>query len=469
MLFNSFFFWVFFLTVWSLYWRLSHRGQNRLLLAASYFFYGCWDWRFLGLILLTTTWDFLFSHAMAATDSQRLKRGLLTTSIALNLSVLGFFKYYGFFSTELAAWMTSLGLTPLLPTLSIVLPVGISFFTFQSMSYTIDVYRGLIQPARNWFDFALYISFFPQLVAGPIERAETLLPQVLKPRTWKPPFFAEGLHDIVLGLFQKVVVADNMAVLANCVFATPTSELTGTEVLLGIYAFAFQIYGDFAGYSSMARGVAKWLGFDLMLNFQRPYFAIDPSDFWRRWHISLSQWLRDYLYIPLGGNRAGNLQTNRNLMLTMLLGGLWHGANWTFILWGALHGLLLCGYRSVMPHVRPSQLTLSGRLGRMVLMFHLVCLGWLLFRADSIAQAAAMIAQLTTSVGVTPLATTILGTMVLCVSPLLLYEAWVEWRGETDSLLEIHWLPRGLAYSYVALMCLFVPPPVAATFIYFQF
>lgn len=469
MLFNSFFFWMFFLTVWALYWRLSHRGQNRLLLVASYYFYGCWDWRFLGLILLTTTWDYAFAYAMAATRSVGRRRALLASSVTLNLTVLGFFKYYGFFSNELAAWMTSLGLTPLLPTLTIVLPVGISFFTFQSMSYTIDVYRGVIQPARSWFDFALYISFFPQLVAGPIERAQTLLPQVLKPRTWQPRFFAEGLHDIVLGLFQKIVVADNMAVLANCVFATPSAELTGTEVLLGIYAFAFQIYGDFAGYSSMARGVAKWLGFELMLNFRNPYFAIDPSDFWRRWHISLSQWLRDYLYIPLGGNRGGSLETNRNLMVTMLLGGLWHGANWTFILWGALHGLLLCGYRSVVPPVPETQLSWAGRLGRMVLMFHLVCLGWLLFRAESISQAVAMLGQLFTSVGVTPLATTILGTMVLCAGPLMLYEAWTEWHGKTHSLLEIHWMPRGLAYSYVALMCLFVPPPVAATFIYFQF
>ncbi|MDP1796432.1 MAG: MBOAT family protein, partial [Planctomycetaceae bacterium] len=235
MLFNSFGFWAFFATVLLLYWRLSHRGQNLLLLVASYYFYGSWDWRFLGLILLTTTWDFLFARAIAGTDSPGRKRFLLAASVILNLSVLGFFKYFGFFSQELATWMTALGLTPLLPTLNILLPVGISFFTFQSMSYTIDVYRGDVQPARNWFDFALYISFFPQLVAGPIERAQTLLPQVLRPRKWKSEFFAEGLHDIVLGLFQKIVVADNMAVLVNCVFATPTSELTGTEVLLGIY------------------------------------------------------------------------------------------------------------------------------------------------------------------------------------------------------------------------------------------
>jgi len=469
MLFNSFYFWLFFLTVWAVYWRLSHRGQNLLLLVASYYFYGCWDWRFLGLILLTTTWDYLFARAMAATTSPSLKRGLLCSSVALNLTVLGFFKYYGFFSNELATWMTSLGLTPLLPTLNIVLPVGISFFTFQSMSYTIDVYRGEIQPARRWSDFALYISFFPQLVADPIERAQTLLPQVLQPRTWKPGDFAAGLHEIVLGLFQKIVVADNMAVLANCVFATPTNELTGVEVLLGIYAFAFQIYGDFAGYSSMARGVAKWLGFELMLNFKQPYFAIDPSDFWRRWHISLSQWLRDYLYIPLGGNRGGEWSTNRNLMLTMLLGGLWHGANWTFIVWGALHGLLLCVYRAWIPPVKAEELSWFSRLSRMVLMFHLVCLGWLLFRAETISQAGGMLWQLATVPGVTPLATTILGTMLLCAGPLLAYEAWVEARGRKEALLEIHWLPRGLAYSYVALMCLFVPPPVAATFIYFQF
>lgn len=469
MLFNSFFFWVFFLTVFVAYWRLSHRGQNALLLVASYYFYGCWDWRFLGLVWATTTWDYCLARLIAATDAPGKRKALLVLALTVSLSVLGFFKYYGFFSKELAALMTSVGLTPLLPTLSIVLPVGISFMTFQSLSYTIDVYKREMPPVRSFLDFAVYIAFFPQLVAGPIERAKTLFPQVITPRTWKPQFFAEGLHDIVLGLFQKVVVGDNMAVLANCVFATPTQELTGSEVLVGVYAFAFQIYGDFAGYSSMARGVAKWLGFDLMLNFQQPYFAIDPSDFWRRWHISLSQWLRDYLYIPLGGNRGGNLQANRNLMLTMLLGGLWHGANWTFILWGALHGMLLCGYRAFVPHVPASKLTVMQRLGRMGVMFHLVCLGWLLFRAETITQAGGMLWQLVTVPGITPLTTTILGTMVICVVPLLCYETWVEMRGRKEALLDVHWLPRGLSYSYVALMCLFVPPPVAATFIYFQF
>uniref|UniRef100_A0A7C4LKE6 MBOAT family protein n=1 Tax=Schlesneria paludicola TaxID=360056 RepID=A0A7C4LKE6_9PLAN len=469
MTFNSFLFWLFFAAVWAVYWRLPHRAQNRLLLLASYVFYGCWDWRFLGLIVFTTCCDFLLARRMAACTSPRPRRLWLTASIVINLSILGFFKYYGFFARELAALLTGVGLTPLLPTLDVVLPVGISFYTFQTMSYTIDVYRGRVRPAANLLDFALYIAFFPQLVAGPIERAETLLPQVLQPRRWHGDSFARGLYFVAYGLFQKVVVADNMAVLVNTVFRTPPSALSSLEVALGIYAFAFQIYGDFAGYSSIARGVAQWLGFELMSNFERPYLALDPSDFWRRWHISLSQWLRDYLYIPLGGNRGGAWLTYRNLLLTMLLGGLWHGANWTFLAWGAFHGLLLCGFRLFGRRREGMALAPRQRLLQMVVMFHGVCLGWLFFRADSLPLALSLLGQLLTPPTVTPLATTILGTMLFCVGPLMAYEVWVESQREPLPLLNAHWLPRGLAYAYVALMCLLIPPPVAATFIYFQF
>lgn len=469
MTFNSFLFWAFYTVVWAVYWRLPHRLQNRLLLAASYFFYSCWDWRFLGLIVFTTVWDYGCAWRMAASTTLARRRAWLLASIVTNLSILAFFKYYGFFSRELAELLTRVGLTPLLPTLDIVLPVGISFYTFQTMSYTIDVYHGRIRPAQNLLDFALYIAFFPQLVAGPIERAETLLPQVLQPRLWRSDTFARGLHGVVTGLFLKVVVADNMAVLVNTVFHTPPAELSSLEVWLGLYAFAFQIYGDFAGYSSIARGVAQWLGFELMSNFERPYLAVDPSDFWRRWHISLSQWLRDYLYIPLGGNRNGTLHTYRNLLLTMVLGGLWHGANWTFLVWGALHGLLLCGYRAAGFSRNTLGPTWRQRLPWMLLFFHLVCVSWLFFRADSLPQALVLFTRLASAPVPTPLATTLLGTLLIVAGPLMAYEIWQENRTEPLPLLHVHWLPRGLIYAYMLLMCLLIPPPVASTFIYFQF
>ncbi|WP_237228015.1 MBOAT family O-acyltransferase [Rubinisphaera sp. JC750] len=474
MLFNSFAFWLFFLVVGLLYHRLPHRRQNVLLLIASYFFYGCWDYRFLSLIVLSTLIDYAVALGIQTARGRRKKRLLLTISLCSNLGILAFFKYYGFFAAELDTLFHTIGIPMLLPTLQVVLPVGISFYTFQTMSYTIDVYRGDCKPTRDLLDFAVYVSFFPQLVAGPIERATHFLPQVTHQRAWRPEYFREGLYLVVLGLFKKVFVADNMAVLANAIFATPSSQLTGPEVLVGVYAFAFQIYGDFSGYSAIARGVSKWLGFDLMVNFRMPYFAVDPSDFWRRWHISLSQWLRDYLYIPLGGNRHGSLFTYRNLTLTMLLGGLWHGANWTFIAWGAFHGVLLCAYRlwatrkSAATKTKQPQ-KLAPRLLSMLLMFHLVCISWLLFRAETIAQAGSFAWLMATNFAWTPLATMMLGMVAFYAGPLLLFEAWLEFRGELESLLDVGWVWRGLAYSYALLMCFCFPPPAAATFIYFQF
>ena len=394
-----------------------------------------------------------------------------------NLGILGFFKYYGFFANELDALFTTIGIPALLPTFKVILPVGISFYTFQTMSYTIDVYRGDCKPAGNLLDFAVYVSFFPQLVAGPIERAAHFLPQVTSNRIWKPDYFREGLFLVVMGLFKKIVLADNMAVLVNSIFDTPLAELSGLEVLVGVYAFAFQIYGDFSGYSSIARGISKWMGFDLMRNFRMPYFAIDPSDFWRRWHISLSQWLRDYLYIPLGGNRHGRFNTYRNLMLTMLLGGLWHGANWTFVAWGAFHGIILCLYRLFDEHrlkqlinsktkVTPSSLS---RVVKMIWMFHLICISWLLFRAETISQAWEMLQLITTDFTYTPLVSTIIGMLLFYAGPLIAFEAWLEFRGKDFSLFDLHWSWRGLVYSYALMMCFCFPPPAASTFIYFQF
>ena len=389
MLFNSYTFWLFFGFVFVLCGlsRRNFRLQNTVLLVASYTFYGFWDWRFLSLLLVSTIIDFNVAQWLERAETPRRRKLLLALSLCANLGVLGVFKYLGFFTESMVELLNAFGIDSSLPVLNVLLPVGISFYTFQTMSYTIDVYRRELPATKRFFDFALFVSFFPQLVAGPIERAAKFLPQVLQPRLQNRLRFTEGFYLILLGLFKKVVIADNMAPIANAIFSRDVSTLSGPEVMIGVYAFAFQIYGDFSGYTDIARGVAKWLGFDLMLNFRMPYFAASPSDFWARWHISLSSWLRDYLYIPLGGNRHGALLTYRNLMLTMLLGGLWHGAVWTFVVWGGFHGLILCLYRffgTFSTATEPRALVrsgpfISGRWLGILVMFHLTCIGWLFF------------------------------------------------------------------------------------------
>jgi len=389
MLFNTLEFAIFFLAVVLLYQRLKHTAQNRMLLFASYFFYGWWDVRFLSLILLSTILDYLCGLKIhdATRRSSRLR--ILWISVIGNLSILGFFKYWNFFAHSLQAALSSVGLSidPFL--LRIILPVGISFYTFQTMSYTIDIYRRKMEPTRKFFDFALFVAFFPQLVAGPIERARNLLPQILKPRQVTLTRVGEGMFLIYWGLFEKVFVADNLARIVNATFHQGSAN-SAPEVLIALYAFAFQIFCDFDGYSNIARGAARCLGFDIMTNFNLPYFSANPAEFWRRWHISLSSWLRDYLYIPLGGNRKGTARTIRNIMITLLLGGLWHGAAWPFILWGAYHGMLIIAYR-LFERADPARERFAetgiGYGLRVIFFFHLVCFGWLLFRAPSIADA----------------------------------------------------------------------------------
>lgn len=404
MLFNSFHFAIFFpvvLVVCALLCRVIW-ARNLFLLAASYYFYGCWDWRFLSLIARSTLVDYICGRLLNVKEvdvgkapTKTLRRKLiLLASLATNLGLLGFFKYHGFFVTSAIEGLRSLGIGVNLWTLRVVLPVGISFYTFQTLSYTIDVYRGRIGTERNILNFALFVAFFPQLVAGPIERASHLLPQMREATriTWDRLY--TGFYLICSGMFKKVVIADNVARVADGVFSL--AEPTGLSVLIGVYAFAIQIYCDFSGYSDIARGAARCMGFDVMRNFNLPYFATNPSDFWRRWHISLSSWLRDYLYIPLGGNRKGTMRTYFNLMATMVLGGLWHGAGWTFVAWGVFHGGLLCGYRIVKPwlakHICPKGKTAQSLwlVIRVVFFFHLVCVGWLLFRARTFEQVATM-------------------------------------------------------------------------------
>jgi D-alanyl-lipoteichoic acid acyltransferase DltB (MBOAT superfamily) len=470
MLFNSFEFWIFFGIVAGIYRFLGHKAQNRFLLVASYVFYGSWDWRFLSLIVLSTVVDYLAALQIAGSESERRRRVAVTVSMAVNLGLLGTFKYLGFFVESAADLLTLLGFSANLPSLRIILPVGISFYTFQTMSYTIDVYRRELQPTRDFLDFALYVSFFPQLVAGPVERGKRLLPQVVTPREVSGRDFSVGLYCILLGLFKKVVVADNMAIVANYVFAADPATLTAPEVLLGVAAFAFQIYGDFSGYSLIAQGTGAWLGFSLMDNFRHPYFATSPQDFWRRWHISLSTWLRDYLYIPLGGSRVGTLATYRNLMATMVLGGLWHGAAWTFVVWGTIHGAWLAAHRWLSgrwPRRGPLGAFATGV--RMAATFLIVCVTWLFFRALSVSQAATFMASLFGSWAITDLAGAAWPLVAVYVVPLLLYEAWVERAGDLFAILDRHWLARALLYTVIVLALFWFPAPTPSEFIYFQF
>jgi D-alanyl-lipoteichoic acid acyltransferase DltB (MBOAT superfamily) len=472
MLFNSWIFWFFFAAVLGCYWLLSHRSQNRMLLVASYAFYGCWSVRFLPLIIGSTVMDYYLGNAVAGAKSTRTRKAYLWVSIVVNLLLLGVFKYYGFFSRELVAFADTIGLGLSLPVVSLILPVGISFYTFQSMAYIFDIYRGKSTPARNFLDFALYIAFFPHLVAGPIMRSGTLLKQVIHARTYRDGDFQQGLYHIVLGLFKKIAIGDNMAVLVNRAFASDVSVMSGFEILLALYAFAFQIYCDFSGYSSIAQGVAKWMGFDLMTNFRTPYFALSPSDFWRRWHISLSTWLRDYLYISLGGSRTTKAKIYRNLLLTMVIGGIWHGANWTFIAWGAFHGLLLCGYRITGMEVTEDEaagLRPAQRALRIMLMFHLVCIGWLFFRANTLTQALDMLTSIALRPEWTAACTPIAGMIALYILPLMAFEWWADKQPSEVAYVSSPRLLRGLGYAYAALMLIVFPPPVAHEFIYFQF
>jgi D-alanyl-lipoteichoic acid acyltransferase DltB (MBOAT superfamily) len=477
MLFNSWPFWVFLAVVLPIYWLLPHKQQNLFLIGASYLFYGWWDWRFLVLIAFSTAMDYSLGRAVAFAPPER-RRSYVAVSVVLNLALLGVFKYYNFFSGELAHALSSVGVHLSPPVLKVILPVGISFYTFQSMSYVLDISRGATKPASNFRDFALYVCFFPHLVAGPIMRSGTtehdalgrgLLKQLEAPRSYREGDFQAGLYYVILGLFKKVVIGDNLATLVNMVFSGDPHQLSGLEALAGIYAFAWQIYADFSGYSSIAQGVARWMGIDLMHNFRMPYLAVSPSDFWRRWHISLSTWLRDYLYVPLGGNRRGDALTYCNLLITMVLGGVWHGANWTFIAWGVFHGLILCAYRLLPGRGEAAGLTPLGRAWRVVLMFHLTCLGWLLFRAQSMGQVWDFLWLIATRPQMTPLAASMFGLIVFYAAPLFLFELWVERCKTMTLLLELPWWWRGLAYSYAAVMLVFFPSPEAHEFIYFQF
>ena len=467
MLFNSFDFLIFFVTVFAVQLTLPRRVRNLFLLSASYVFYGGWDWRFLGLMLLSTVIDFYCSRGIAGSDDDQRRRRLLWVSVTANLSILAFFKYFNFFADSLSTLASTWGLTLSGWTLEILLPVGISFYTFQTMSYTIDVYRGDVKRLSSFSDFALYVAFFPQLVAGPIERGARLAPQIEEGRRTSWTGVQDGSWLILKGLFKKAVIADNMAPIVDEVFGKGAAP-TGPEILLGVYAFAFQIYGDFAGYTDIARGVAKLLGYDLMLNFRLPYLATSPSDFWQRWHISLSSWLRDYLYIPLGGNRGSSLFTMRNLLLTMLLGGLWHGAAWNFVLWGAYHGILLIIFRQFVSPQEPTFGSVRW-MSRVFVMFHLTCLGWMIFRVDSVSQLGSLFSSLATGWTVSESMLRTAWMVALLCLPLMLVHLLEEKTQDLNVLRRASIVPRTAVYTVAVMSILALGSFGGREFIYFQF
>jgi D-alanyl-lipoteichoic acid acyltransferase DltB (MBOAT superfamily) len=406
MLFPTMIFGIFFLIVFFVSWSLDRENGRRkgFLLLASWVFYGWWDWRFVGLLIASAILNWLVAELIVRARTRRQSLWLVALGVTINLLILGFFKYFGFFVDQTAALLTALGFARDLPLMKVLLPVGISFFTFQGMSYVIDVHRGDCRPARSLADVMLLMSFFPHLVAGPIVRASDLLPQFDQTPRLTRQMAAHGLLLIAWGLFKKTVIASELAAgIVDPVFFDPSQF--GTVDLLGAaYGYAVQIYCDFSAYSDMAIGLAALLGYRFPRNFDQPYRAASLQEFWRRWHISLSRWLRDYLYIPLGGSRGGVAQTCRNLLLTMLLGGLWHGASWTFVTWGGIHGIGLCWER-IWSRVRPASWRPLPVWAGVAITFHIVTLAWILFRSESFplaldylqgfARVEAPVAQLT--------------------------------------------------------------------------
>jgi len=405
MLFNSIDFAVFLPLVFFLYWFVFQKhlkAQNALIVIASYTFYGWWDWRFLSLILFSSIVDYTVGLQLQKTDIPKKRKFLLWVSIVINIGFLGFFKYFDFFVDNFVNAFSFFGYQIPSTSLNIILPVGISFYTFQTLSYTIDVYKKELKPTKDFVVFSAFVSFFPQLVAGPIERATNLLPQFYKQRQFNYKNAVLGLRQILWGLFKKIVIADNCSVIANEIFNNSTS-FGGTSLVLGAVMFAFQIYGDFSGYSDIAIGTSRLFGFNLMKNFAFPYFSRDVAEFWRRWHISLSTWFRDYLYIPLGGSKGGVLMKVRNTFIIFIISGFWHGANWTFIVWGFLNALyflplLLRNKNRVHTGdiAENSLLPTFKELRGMMLTFSLTILAWIFFRAENISHAIQYISDLFT-------------------------------------------------------------------------
>jgi len=485
MLFNSFSFAIFLPVVFILYWFVTNKNlrlQNLLLLAASYFFYACWDYRFLFLLIFSTALDY-FTGLKMGSDTTKNKRLWLLISVVINLGFLATFKYYNFFASSLAELFSQFGLKGDIVTIKVILPVGISFYTFHGLSYVFDVYHKKISSERNFVDYAVFVSFFPLLVAGPIERATHLLPQVKKPRVFNYSAAVDGMRQILWGLFKKVVIADTCAEYVNSIFANYES-FGGSTLALGVFLFAFQIYCDFSGYSDIALGSARLLGIDLLRNFAFPYFSRDIAEFWRRWHISLTTWFRDYLYIPLGGNRGPAWKKIRLAFLVFLVSGFWHGANWTFIAWGLLNALFFIPLYILNINRTHLEIVAKGKLFPSIKEFLAICttfcmvtLAWIFFRAESVRQAFDYIKRMfSASLFKAPDTQAFVQSKINIVLMLLLiaFLLVTEWLGRENQYalagFEASWKrpARWAAYS-ILLATVFLFMGKEQQFIYFQF
>ncbi|MPL56450.1 Peptidoglycan O-acetyltransferase [bioreactor metagenome] len=481
MLFNSISFAIFLPIVFFLYWFMTNKNlklQNLLLLVASYYFYACWDWRFMFLLMFSTFLDYYTGLKIEESKNQNLRKFWLWLSVGINLGFLGFFKYYNFFAENFAEMLQNFGLQVNPWTLKVILPVGISFYTFHGLSYVLDIYFKRIKAERNFVEYAVFVSFFPLLVAGPIERATHLLPQIKVKREFSYEKAVDGMRQILWGLFKKMVIADNCAVFANQIFAN-SATASGSELVLGALFFTFQIYGDFSGYSDIALGTARLFGIDLLRNFAFPYFSRDIAEFWRRWHISLSSWFRDYLYIPLGGSKGGNWMRIRNTFAIFLVSGFWHGANWTFIIWGFLNALfimpsiILKTNRNNLEIVAMNKLIPSLRdVFNILLTFSLTVFAWIFFRAESVHHAIEYIVGIfNASLFTIPdVKTAAYATLILIAFFML-----IEWIGREHQFALQNFLVkkprfiRWLFYGFIILLIGLFLQTHETPFIYFQF
>ncbi len=484
MLFNSIDFAIFFPVVFLLYWFVVNRNlkiQNLMILASSYLFYGWWDWRFLSLIMISTLVDYTVGCRLKDQENQAKRKALLLTSIFINIGFLGFFKYFNFFQDNFVKAFSFFGREIQPNSLNIILPVGISFYTFQTLSYTIDVYRRKFEPTRDFIAFAAFVSFFPQLVAGPIERAANLLPQFYRHRVFDYGRAVDGLRQMAWGFFKKLVIADNCADLVNQIFSH-SADYPGSTLLLGAFFFAFQIYCDFSGYSDIAIGAARVLGFDLMRNFAFPYFSRDIAEFWRRWHISLTTWFRDYIYIPMGGSRGGPWMKIRNTFVIFIVSGFWHGANWTFIVWGALNALYFLPLLLLRRNRKNLDVVAEGKIfpslrefAGMLLTFGLTLLAWIFFRAESMDHAISIVTEIfSTSLFTIPDLRDLRypGVILILIAGFTI----IEWLGREEQYaiahMALHWKrPFRWALYYMLVMAIYFLGNVAQSkeFIYFQF
>ena len=478
MLFNSFEYLLFLPLVFLLYWFVFNRNlrlQNLFILIASYVFYGWWDWRFLVLIFFTSFCSYAFGLLIFNAESGRKRYAYSAVNIIINICILGYFKYYNFFVDSFIQAMDAIGVNVNARSLYIILPIGISFYTFQALSYSIDIYNRKIKPSNDIIAFFAYVSFFPQLVAGPIERATRLLPQFLKARTFDYSKAVDGMRQILWGLFKKVVIADNCATYVDYIFNNHDT-LPASTLLIGAIYFAFQIYGDFSGYSDIAIGTGRLFGISLMRNFNYPYFSRDIAEFWRRWHISLTTWFRDYIYIPLGGSRVSQKLVIRNVFIVFLVSGFWHGANWTFIIWGLLNALFFLPLILLNRNRRNINTVAEGKvlpnlkeLGQMILTFAITTIAWIFFRADNIPQAFAYIDNLFSVSIVYQPTHNGLKTVLPFVALMLLAE-WFQRNKEHGleiSFIKIKFVRRLIYLSLIVIIFIF--GGAQQNFIYFQF